>query len=252
MRNSVLFLHRVFLIVGSTCFSRRGRLKAGLKTGMPRHDYNFFAGQRISRIEALSDGVFAIAMTLLVLDIKVPVGEFASESDLIAAFWPLMPKFLAYLLGFMTLGIFWVGHATQFTYINRTDRHLTWLNIFFLMTISVFPFSTAYLSEYINFKFAVGLYWLNIFLAGLAIYVHWAYAWKAKLIDESEATAEVYRAIRNRVIVAQSLYLIAALLCFINTYLSVAMTIAVQLNYALALFFSSGRDHTNGQDSVEN
>jgi len=206
---------------------------------MPRHDYNFFAGQRISRIEALSDGVFAIAMTLLVLDIKVPMGEFHSESELIAAFWPLMPKFLAYLLGFMTLGIFWVGHATQFKFIARTDRHLTWLNIFFLLVISLFPFSTGFLSEHIHFKFAIGLYWLNIFLAGLAIYIHWIYACKAGLLNEGMATEEVFKAIQNRVIIAQSLYLTAALLCFINTYLSVAMTILVQLNYALALFFSA-------------
>ncbi|MEP6848826.1 MAG: TMEM175 family protein [Acidobacteriota bacterium] len=61
-----------------------------------------------------------------------------------------MPKFLAYLLGFMTLGIFWVGHSTQFTFIKRTDRHLTWPNIFILLVISIFPFTTAFLSEYIN------------------------------------------------------------------------------------------------------
>ena len=205
---------------------------------MPTRGYNFFAGQRISRIEALSDGVFAIAMTLLVLDIKVPIGEFHSEHDLIAAFWPLMPKFLAYLLGFMTLGIFWVGHSTQFTYINKTDRHLTWLNVFVLMIVSVFPFSTAFLSEYINFKFAIGLYWLNIFLAGLAVFLHWNYACKANLLDDS-ATEEVFRAIQKRIYIAQTLYLVAALLCFINTYLSVAMTILIQLNYALALFFTS-------------
>ena len=214
-------------------------MRASAKVVMPLRSYNFFAGQRISRIEALSDGVFAIAMTLLVLDIKVPVGEFHTESDLIAAFWPLMPKFLAYLLGFMTLGIFWVGHATQFKFIARTDRHLTWLNIFFLMVISVFPFSTAFLSEYIHFKFAVGIYWLNIFLAGLAIYIHLIYARKANLLNEDAGTEEVFKAIQNRVIIAQTLYLIAALLCFVNTYLSVAMTILVQLNYALALFFSS-------------
>jgi uncharacterized membrane protein len=204
---------------------------------MAKVDYNSVAGQRISRIEALSDGVFAIAMTLLVLDIKVPVGEFHSERELISAFWTLTPRFMAYLLGFMTLGIFWVGHSTQFTFIKRTDRHLTWLSVFVLMVISVFPFTTAFLSEYIMFKFAVGIYWLNIFLAGVAVYLPWRYARKAKLLDES-ATAQVFRAIQKRIIIAQSLYLVAALLCFINTYLSVAMTILIQLNYALALFFS--------------
>ena len=228
----MLFLHRVFLIVWSSCFSRP------IDNKMTTRGYNFFAGQRISRIEALSDGVFAIAMTLLVLDIKVPVGEFHSEGELLSAFVPLLPKLLSYLLGFMTLGIFWVGHATQFKFIGKTDRHLTWLNIFFLMVISVFPFSTAFLSEHIHFKVAVGLYWLNIFLAGIALLIHWNYGCKANLLDESVTTEEVFGAIQKRIIIAQTLYLIAALLCFVNTYLSVAMTILVQMNYALAVFFS--------------
>ena len=70
-------------------------------------------------------------MTLLVLDIKVPLGEgIHSEAGLFAAFLALSPKLLSYLLGFMTLGIFWVGHSTQFKFISKTDRHLTWLTIF--------------------------------------------------------------------------------------------------------------------------
>ena len=72
--------------------------------------YNRIAGQRITRIEALSDGVFAIAMTLLVLDIKVPISEsITSEKQLIDTFLTLTPKLLTYFLSFMTLGIFWTG-----------------------------------------------------------------------------------------------------------------------------------------------
>jgi uncharacterized membrane protein len=203
--------------------------------------YNSFAGQKISRIEALSDGVFAIAMTLLILDIKVPTVEFHTEIDLIHKFGEMMPKFLSYLLGFMTLGIFWVGHSTQFKFINKTDRHLTWISVFFLMFASVMPFSTAFLSEYINFKFAVGIYWLNIFLLGAVLYFHWNYAVKQHLVEETLDAQKIGIAIRRRIIIAQIGYAIAALLCFVNTYLSVALTILIQLNYALALFFSSAK-----------
>jgi uncharacterized membrane protein len=203
--------------------------------------YNSFAGQKISRIEALSDGVFAIALTLLILDIKVPTVEFHTETELIGAFGALMPKFMSYLLGFMTLGIFWVGHSTQYKFINKTDRHLTWLSIFFLMFVSVMPFSTAFLSEYIHFKFAVGIYWLNIFLLGAVLFFHWSYAAKHKLVEETTDAQKIGKAIRRRIIIAQIGYAVAALLCFVNTYLSVALTILIQLNYALALFFNSER-----------
>lgn len=205
---------------------------------MAEKSYNSVAGQKISRIEAISDGVFAIAMTLLVLDIKVPNGEFETETELIKTFVPLIPKFLSYLLGFMTLGIFWVGHATQFKFINKSDRHLTWISIFFLMFVSVMPFSTGFLSEYIHFKFAVGLYWLNIFLMGAMLYVQWKYAKRNHLVAKEFDTPDIDRAVVNRIIYAQILYICAALVCFINTYLSVALLILIQLNFALALFFN--------------
>ncbi|MCI0391734.1 MAG: TMEM175 family protein [Acidobacteria bacterium] len=207
---------------------------------MAKKTYDHFAGQRVNRIEALSDGVFAIAMTLLVLDIKVPISEgIHSEKALLSAFAPLVPKLLSYLLGFMTLGIFWVGHSTQFNFINKTDRHLTWLSIFFLMFISVLPFSTAFLSEHIHFKVAIGLYWLNMFLGGMILLIHWNYACRKNLIEDSIEREIIYRALQKRIIYAQALYAAAALLCFVNNYLSVVLTILIQLNYALALFFRS-------------
>lgn len=205
---------------------------------MDKKDYNSLAGQKISRIEALSDGVFAIALTLLVLDIKVPVKEaINSETEALYALIGLQGKFLPYLLGFMTLGIFWAGHAMQFKFIKRTDRHLTWLTIFFLLFVSLMPFSTAFLSEHMEFKVAVGFYWLNIFLLGLMLFLNWSYAYRKNLLDESIDKAVIHKAICNRIIYAQIAYVIAALFCFINTYLSVAVIILIQLNYALAFFF---------------
>lgn len=207
---------------------------------MAEKTYNHLAGQKISRIEALTDGIFAVAMTLLVLDIKVPGGKFDSETDLIKTFTPLLPKFLSYLLGFMTLGIFWVGHSTQFKFIKNTDRHLTWISIFFWMFAAIIPFSTAFLSEHIHFKFAVGLYWLNIFLLGMILLIHWVYTSRKNLLDES-VDETVFKAVQKRIIIAQTLYAIAALVCFINPILSVAIIILIQLNYAFAFFFSSDK-----------
>lgn len=203
-----------------------------------KKNYNQISGQKIQRIEALSDGIFAVALTLLVLDIKVPISEsIKGEMDLILSLYHLAPKLLSYFLSFMTLGIFWTGHTTQFNYIEKSDRHLTWLSLFFLMLISLLPFTTAFLSEHIEYKFSIGIYWLNIFLLGFILLVHWIYAFKNNYLNVlGEEKAIVNNIIRNRIIMAQTLYALAALLCFINNILSIVVIILIQLQYALALF----------------
>jgi uncharacterized membrane protein len=129
--------------------------------------YDQIAGFNRQRIEAISDGVFAIALTLPILDIKVPVSEtIHGEKDLLKAFSGLAPKLLSYFLSFMTLGIYWSAHSSQFHYISKSDRHLNWINLFFLLFVSVIPFTTAFLSEFITFKFAIIIYWLNLTLLG--------------------------------------------------------------------------------------
>jgi len=201
--------------------------------------YNEIAGQRTTRIEAISDGVFAVALTLLVLDIKVPVSEaIKTEHSLFNAFCTLTPKFLSYFLSFITLGIFWTGHSAQYIYIERSDRHLNWLSLFFLLFVSILPFTTAFLSEYITFKLAIGVYWLNIFALGAMLYIHWHYALASSYINLPEDKKQaVSQAIKRRIVIAQTLYAAGALLCFINNYLSVGVIIAIQLNYAIAFGF---------------
>src|SRR5215470_5668536 len=92
-----------------------------------------------SRIEALSDGIFAVAMTLLVLDIKPPavMQATALPRELLA----LWPRCLSYVVSFLMLGIYWVGQHNQFHLIRWADRTLLWINVVFLMAISFVPFS---------------------------------------------------------------------------------------------------------------
>lgn len=203
---------------------------------MPENRYNHIAGQRLGRIEALSDGVFAIAMTLLVLELRVPATiVIQTEKDLWHNFLEVRYELLTYFLSFMTLGIFWMGQSVQFQYVERSDRNSSWINIFFLMIICLLPFTTAFLSKHIEFKLAIGLYWVNIFLAGLVLFIHWCYIRKHKLVKSEDPVALIDKAVRKRIVSAQSLYAIGALLCFISTYLSIFFIIAVQLNYAFAL-----------------
>jgi uncharacterized membrane protein len=208
--------------------------------------YNQLAGKKVQRIEALSDGVFAIALTLLILDIKVPVSEaIKTEGDLFNSFCTLTPKFLSYFLSFMTLGIFWTGHCAQLSFIEKSDRHLNWISLFFLLFVSVVPFTTAFLSEHIQFKLSIALYWLNIFALGAMLYIHWCYADKHGYVTlKEEERKAVTRALLNRIVIAQAMYAFAALLCFINIYLSIAITILIQVNYAFAFNFRERKMRT--------
>lgn len=204
--------------------------------------YNRIAGQRIARIEALSDGVFAIAMTILVFNLKDPLEHSVqSDAELLLSLKNMLPAFLSFFLSFTTLGIFWTGQSTQFHYIKTYDRNLNWITLFFLMAVSVLPFTTDVLSHHINNKVSILLYWLNILLLGILIYIHWLYAEKHQHLAKDEQIQAVAHAIKRRVIIAQALYCFGALLCFINTYISIAFIIAVQLNYAFGILNPKNR-----------
>src|SRR6266487_4343789 len=134
--------------------------------------YNRFTGQSLERLTALSDGLFAVAMTLLVLDLRVPVntaGSAFSEHRLWEALLRLGPSFAAYLLSFTMLGTFWLAQHTLLTILGRCDRTLTWIHLGFLFVVSLLPFSAALLAHYVHLRLAVGAYWLNILLLGAAL-----------------------------------------------------------------------------------
>jgi uncharacterized membrane protein len=196
--------------------------------------YNQIAGQSVERLAALSDGIFAVAMTLLVLDLHVPVKEAVHSShDLGRSLALLAPQFVAYLMSFITLGIFWVGQQTQLNHLERSDRSLSWIHIGFLFAVSVMPFSTHLLAEFIAYRAALLVYWFNIFLLGLSLYLSWTCAAGSGLV-KSDMLPEITVAIQRRIVIAQSLYALGALLCIFNTYWSIAFIVLVQLNYAVA------------------
>src|SRR6266487_2888595 len=104
------------------------------------------SGLNTNRIEAFSDGVFAVAITLLVLNLQVP--QLASANELVPKLSELWPKLLSYALSFVIVGIYWVAHHNTFHYIKQSDRNLLWLNILLLMCIVFLPFPTALLGQY--------------------------------------------------------------------------------------------------------
>jgi len=196
--------------------------------------YNAFAGGDVGRIEALSDGIFAFAATVLVLDFRTPdAADVHSEAELLSALLASSHRLMPWLLSLLTLGIFWVAQQTQLSQLARSNRDLTWLHLAFLAIITILPFTTRLLADFFTYRTAFLIYWANIFLLGVAVYVTWAYSERAKLLRE-DAPPALLGAFRRRVIVAQSLYALGALVRFASVPLGLALIILIQLNYAIA------------------
>lgn len=130
---------------------------------------------KTGRIQALTDGVYAIAMTILILNFHVPKVAHTSVA-LLNALWRLRGLFFDFIISFLLLAIFWIVHHLHFQYIKRADRNLLWINIFGLISVIMIPFSTLVYGAYRELAVAAIFFELNILLLGLIKYVQWSYA----------------------------------------------------------------------------
>lgn len=181
-----------------------------------------------SRIEAFSDGVLAIVITLLVLELRVPQieGEPTAQA-LAAAFAALAPKFVSFIVSFVIVAIFWVNHHQLFHSIRHTDRALLWLNILFLLFISAVPFPTAVIGEYPQNAFAAAFFGSIMLGAGLAFaLMRWYASFPGRLIAASPAVLR--RAVR-RSLLSPALYLLGTLVALVSPAVAVAIYILVPI-----------------------
>jgi len=196
--------------------------------------YNEIAARSRLRLDAISDGIFGVAMTLLVLTLVAPTAiEVPEAGDLWHALLKLMPNVVTYFMSFLTLGIFWVAQETQSSEVERTDRDYTWIMLTFLLFVTLVPFSTALLAAHYQSWMAVVVYWFNIFLLGAVNTAAVEYAARKRLFSAARR-AILLPPIRRRALIAQSLYAIATALSIFDTRISIAAIVLIQLNYALA------------------
>ena len=199
--------------------------------------YNRIAGRSTDRLAALSDGVFAFAMTVLALDLHVPAAfTIAGERGLQHALIELAPRLLTYLMSFLTLGIFWVGQNTQHDLLKNSDRGYSWIHSAFLMGVTLVPFSTSLLAEFITYRTALFVYWFNIAFLGATLLGGWYHA-RAYGLVRPDAPEGSHRALVRRVVMAQILYTAAAALCVFSNYWSIGLIVAIQVQYAIGLRF---------------
>jgi len=187
-----------------------------------------------TRVEALTDGVFAIALTLLVFGIPIPTVPPGSPVTLLPQkLLQLWPKFLTYGISFILLGIYWVGHHNQFHYILRTDRTLLWINLFFLMSIGLIPFSTTLLGQYPTQQAAVIFYGVNLIVVGAILYAHWSYATNLRRLVPPDIHKDVVSLAKRRILMGPAAFACALGLSFVSTTLSLVVYALTPILYLL-------------------
>jgi uncharacterized membrane protein len=180
------------------------------------------------RVEAFSDGVFAIAITLLIIEIGVPHVEGGSNlGDEILDLWP---SYGAYILSFVTIGIYWVNHHALYRLFHSTSHFFLMLNIFFLMAIAFIPFPTAVLGEYLDNEgqrqAAVSLYCAGLLFPAVGWFLVWAYAQYRGLVDDSLHPRYI-RFANYQYLVSVIAYGTALVLAFLESWAALALCAAI-------------------------
>jgi uncharacterized membrane protein len=179
----------------------------------------------VGRVEAFSDGVLAIIVTIMVLELKAPTAEPLN------ALWKLWPVFLAYVLSYAYVAIYWVNHHRLFGHVHRVTNGLLWANIGLLFSLSLVPFSTAYLGEHHFSRDATLLYLLTLLLPSLA------YAVLQRLIIgagiQSHASELYHRATIRKGAAATAIYLLGLPLAYVSPWLGIACAALVAVLWML-------------------
>lgn len=166
------------------------------------------------RVEALSDGVFAIAMTLLVLELKIPdLPKETTQGELLYKLREMLPHFYSYAMTFILAGVFWLFHHFTFHFIRHTTRALLWMNIIFLMFVSLLPFSTHFMADFMHYPVALMFYFGNQTVLALLLRAQWIYANRAGILEVT-SNERWGRRFPNRV----NALIIACIAAFVTAY----------------------------------
>lgn len=186
---------------------------------------------KMSRVEAFSDGVLAIIITLLVLELKVPhLHDVLSRGEAFESLNHLAPKFLSFVLSFIYIAIFWVNHHHFFDLIKRIDTPLVWQNNALLLCLSFIPFPTAFMGDYPKNSIALGLFAVILMLAGICFNVMWHYASQNGLMRDEVSKAFIAKAKRKGAL-GPICYAIAGAAAFVMPLAAWAIFIFIPIYY---------------------
>jgi uncharacterized membrane protein len=193
--------------------------------------YNSLSGRDLERVLVLVDGVFAIVMTLLVLDLRLPDLHASTSGQLWDQLVDLAPQFSAYVLSFSMLGTFWLAEHTLLGHARSSDRTLAWAVFTFLFFVTTLPFAASTLADHVHLRLAVWLYWANLLLLGLGLAWQLVHAARAGLVDTAE---HPFRLIWRRLVLAQALYAVGALVTIADPVAGIVALAAFQLFFMIS------------------
>jgi uncharacterized membrane protein len=180
-----------------------------------------------TRVEALSDGIFAIVLTLLIIEIKVPELHHFSEGELLDGLKHLVPLFLSFFLSFAVITSTWVTHHFLFTTLAKSiNRTLLYLNMLFLSFVCLLPFSSHLLGTYPESQLGVAFYSVNVMIIGAMIYFIREYVVRSKQIENNELNKFDRLYGKIRIMLTMGLPLLAIAFSFVNTYISIAIIVS--------------------------
>jgi TMEM175 potassium channel family protein len=181
------------------------------------------------RMAALSDGVFAIAITLLVLELHLPTS--VPPGGLIQLVPQYLPGLAGHVITFAVLGIYWVGHHNMFMHIRRHDRTLLWLNLLFLLFVAAMPFPTGLIVQHPDDRLAVIVYAGTLVCAGLSLELIWLYATHRRQLVAHDLDPELVTFVHRRVLLAPVIYLVAIAVSFVSITAAKVLFVIVAVAY---------------------
>lgn len=171
-----------------------------------------------SRLLSFSDGVFSIAITLLVFNLKVPLLKHeANEQELPGAILKMMPDFISYFLSFFVIGIYWVFHHWMFHYIVKVNNTLILLNMLLLLFISFLPFPSALMGAYGEHPFTAIFYLCTMVCTGLTSLLMWRHATHRRRLVHAQLNNKIITTYYHRILSAILIFLIAIPISYWDT-----------------------------------
>ncbi len=185
------------------------------------------------RVEAFSDGVLAIIVTLLIFEVRVPVLPEPTTAGVLAALPALAPKFVSFAVSFFTVAIFWVNHHHFFAHLTHTNWKLLWLNNLLLFWLAVVPFTTAFVGDHPTQPMVVALYGLTLCLAGLSFsLMGWYVFFHSDLLPEALPLAERQREWR-RSWLGTAAYGLATALAFLSVPVALGLLAVIPFGFVV-------------------
>jgi uncharacterized membrane protein len=192
-----------------------------------------------NRLETLTDGLFAIAMTILVVTIEIPMGPIHTSQLFLQTTGEILPKYVVYFLSFLILAGFWINHHILFL-IKKANMTLIWINVFWLMFIALVPLSTSLIAQFPQYQLSQLIFDVNILVVGLFAYMIWKYSVDHDLILEKVKPYDPY--IKRITLFTPAIVILSLLISFINLKWSLLILFMIPVLFVVALKVWSLRD----------